>query len=88
MDIGRAMGGLAGLAQVPGDSSGWQGGTAQYTIPVTDLRPHVDGGPNSGRNTASNDDAMGTMRLSAGIVLVSAVLLAVMATTLFRSVNL
>lgn len=58
--------------------------------PVTDLSPHVDGGPNSARLStvsAANDDR-GTLHDAAAIVAVAFVLLWVAGAFSFRNHNL
>lgn len=73
-----------------GDMSGWPGGTAQATKPVTDLSPHVDGGPQgaSGGNATANAQSVKVMHLMAAIVLIALAVLWLSGALVFRGARL
>ena len=84
LDIGHMMGG----GFLTGDSSGWAGGVAQATVPVTNLAPHVDGGTHSalsGTNAGAPPEAHRTLRFAVGIVVAALLLLWMSGSLLFRS---
>lgn len=78
------------MGRLIGDVSGWTGGTAQSTVPVTDLSVHVDGGnaPSTGGNAVANEQAVKVMHVMAAIVFASLALLWFSGALVFRSVRL
>lgn len=72
-----------------GDLSGWPGGVSAPTAKVTDLSAHVDGGPASARGTnqVTVAGAQMNMYMSAGIVGLALVLLALSGGIVFKSHN-
>ena len=83
MDIGAAI----KFNSWPGDSSGWTDGVAQASIPVTNLSPHVDGGPHSAAVT-DLPDASSTLKFAAVIALSALVLLWFSGTLMFSGARL
>lgn len=81
-DVGRNLGKHA--ATMAGDRSGWPGGVATPTVPVTDLRPHVEGG----NDTSPNPDGRTTLYWSAGIVLAALLILWASGSLAFRGASL
>jgi hypothetical protein len=84
------MGASAGLNKLIGDGSGWGGGVAQPTRPVTDLSAHVDGGTQlpSGGNATANAQSVKVMHVMAAIVLVALALLWLSGALVFRGARL
>lgn len=58
------------------------------TRPVTDLSPHVDGGPNAAVAPAGSYDDRGTLHDAAAIVAVALIVLWLSGAMAFRSHNL
>ena len=85
MDIGH----MIGANNWPGDASGWKGGVAQASIPVTNLSPHVDGGLQGATGSAvAPASAVKTLHVATGIVVLAMVLLWLMGTLVFKSARL
>lgn len=82
------MGALLGSTMWPGDASGWPGGNAQASVPVTNLSPHVDGGAHSAGQANAHPSGSQTLRYSAVIVLSAIALLWLSGTLLFKSASL
>lgn len=71
-----------------GNASGWLNGFTTPTAPVTDLSPHVDGGPVHA-NVGSNVNAdTSVLHIAAGIVIVALVLLWVLGALVIKTANL
>ena len=74
-----------------GNAAGWLNGHASPSTPVTDLSPHVDGGPvNAQRNSNANatGDGKAALHMGAAIVVGALVALWLMGVIVFKSANL
>lgn len=73
-----------------GNAGSWSHGMTRPVRPVTDLTPHVDGGPASARgsNAVANPDDRGTLHDAAALVIAALVLLWIAGAFTFRNHNL
>jgi len=80
MDIAGMMSGTVG------DLSGWAGGNAQASMPVTNLGQHVDGGGHSaGYAAPAGVGGHGTKNFAAGIVIAALIGLWLMGALVLRT---
>ncbi len=90
MDVSSNLGTMGdALSGIIGNRSGWPGGVAQATVPVTNLTPHVDGGGASAQtaNRAADPDSRQTLYWSAAIVFLAVALLWSGGTLVFKGSN-
>lgn len=66
---------LMGLGGSAGDAASWPQGMSQPTQEVTDLSPHVDGGPASARGTVNGSGVGVQPAYDAAMVIAAALVL-------------
>lgn len=76
------------IAGAVGNASGWLEGNASPSTPVTDLSPHVDGGPNSAQPHSNQNSDKAVLHIAVIYVLTALALLWFMGVVVIRTARL